>query len=307
MSNKTDIKTPTVFIQDALRREVEKRTKGHVTVLYDDTGIPSYMLRIPRFNVETIDSGLGRGVHPAFVVDGKEVNEIFIGQVNARIIDGRAYSIPGESADRSITFDQAREACTKKGKGWHLLSSWEYAALVMFVVKNKSQYYEKDWWEWVDGLKIVDGEIFALKDNAFETPETDWPSLNAFFDDVKGAPVLAEKVNHYSEENPQGAADTRNGDYTSLDEITELSIASDGHPINTESRKILAQLLIEPTATPVLSEISGSLYVRNYGERLPLRGGPWSNGANAGLASLTLFYVRSPVHGYIGCRPAFVG
>ncbi|GHU58289.1 hypothetical protein FACS189444_1720 [Spirochaetia bacterium] len=260
MSNKTDIKTPTVFIQDALRREVEKRTKGNVTVLYDDTGIPSYMLRVPRFNVETIDSGLGRGVHPAFVVDGKEVNEIFIGQVNARIIDGRAYSIPGESADRNITFDEARAACTKKGKGWHLLSSWEYAALVMFVVKNKSQYYEKDWWEWVDGLKIVDGEIFALKDNAFETPETDWPSLNTFFDDVKGAPVLAEKVSHYSEENPKGAADTRNGDYTSLDEIAELSMASDGNPLKQEDRKILAQLLIEPTATPILSEISGSLY-----------------------------------------------
>jgi hypothetical protein len=47
-------KGPTVYIQDTLRKTVEKQTDGAVTVLYD-AGIPSFMLRVPRFNVETIE------------------------------------------------------------------------------------------------------------------------------------------------------------------------------------------------------------------------------------------------------------
>jgi hypothetical protein len=145
-------KGPTVYIQDALRRNVEKQTDGAVTVLYNDTGIPSFMLKVPRFKVETIDSSLGRGIHPAFLVGEKEAEELFVGQVNAKIIDGRAYSLLCEGATRSITFDEAREACTQKGKGWHLLNNWEYAALGMYLVKNRNRYFEMEWWEWVDGL-----------------------------------------------------------------------------------------------------------------------------------------------------------
>jgi hypothetical protein len=262
------------------------------------------MLRIPRFNVETIDSGLGRGVHPAFVVDGKEVSEIFVGKKNARIIDGRAYSIPGEYPDSRINFDEARDACTKKGRGWHLLSSWEYAALVMYVVKTKSTYFDKDWWDWLDGLKIVNGEIFAPQDNAFEMAETDWPSMVAFFDDIKGRPVLGKEVTHYTESDPKGAEDDRDGDYTNLDRISALEYLHDFNQVQIEK---LAQLLIIPSATSVLSETDESIYVRNYGERLPIRGGHWSGGAGAGLAALNLVSRRSSSGNGIGFRPAFIG
>jgi hypothetical protein len=38
--------------------------------------------------------------------------------------------------------------------------------------------------------------------------------------------------------------------------------------------------------------------------RVPIRGGNWSNGANAGLAYLNLNNVRSNVNNNIGLRPA---
>jgi hypothetical protein len=65
-------------------------------------------------------------------------------------------------------------------------------------------------------------------------------------------------------------------------------------------------LLIDPVATPVFSELDGDndLYVRNYGERVPHRGGDWNDGALAGLASLSLDVARSDVS--IGCRAAFI-
>jgi hypothetical protein len=303
-------KSPVVIIQDALRREIEKRTEGAVTVMYDDWDIPSYMLRVPRFNVETIDSSLGRGVHPAFVVDGKDVEEIFIGQVNATIIDGRAYSIPGEQETRSINFDEARESCAKKGKGWHLLNNWEYAALVMYLVKNRNRYFEKEWWDWIDGLKIVNGEIFTPGDNNFELPEQDWPSLGVFFDDIKGRPILSKEITHYSEPDPKGAEDDRDDGYTHLDRLSQLEYAvspetKENDFSNAELEK-LAQMLIYPSAMPVLAETDDDIWVRNYGERLPVRGGAWDDGACAGLAALRLSDRRSSVGSYVGCRPAFI-
>jgi hypothetical protein len=302
-------KSPIIIIRDALRQEVEKRTEGAVTIMYDDRDLPSYMLRIPRFNVETIDSSLGRGVHPAFVVDGKDVEEIFIGQVNATIIDGRACSIPGERAARSVNFDEARESCVKKGKGWHLLNNWEYAALVMYLVKNQNRYFEKDRWDWIDGLKIVDGEIFTPSDNNFELPEKDWPSMGIFFDDIDGKPQLCKEITHYSEPDPQAADDDRDDGYVYLDRLSQLECSispetKENDFSNAELEK-LAQMLIYPSATSVLAETDDDIWVRNYGERFPRRGGDWSYGAGAGLAALNLNARRSNSNYALGFRPAF--
>jgi hypothetical protein len=295
-----------VYLQDALRHTVERQTEGFVTVLYDDTGIPSYMLRIPRFNVESIDSSLGSGPHPAFSVNGKIVDEIFVGQVNAKIIGGRAYSLPGEQETRNITFDRAREACAEKGKGWHLITAHEYAALIAWVVKKRPRFFEKEYWEWTDGMKLVNGEIFVPRDNDFALPETEWPSLGVFFDDVSGKPVLAEKVNTYTEKPDHDNPD-HDGNWTSISEIADLKCAIDGYPLMQEARETLARLFIEPAATPILEETSGSLFVRNYGERLPLRGGYWDDGAGDGLAALGLSNRRAISYSTVGFRPAFIG
>lgn len=51
---------------------------------------------------------------------------------------------------------------------------------------------------------------------------------------------------------------------------------------------------------------SDRIYVRNYGERLPVRGGNWNYGAVAGVRALVLNDARSLVDSGIGARPAFV-
>ncbi|MOA18825.1 hypothetical protein D3C78_1391670 [compost metagenome] len=48
------------------------------------------------------------------------------------------------------------------------------------------------------------------------------------------------------------------------------------------------------------------IYLRNYGERLPVRGGYWYDGANAGVRALSLNYPRSYLYSPVGARPAFV-
>jgi hypothetical protein len=51
----------------------------------------------------------------------------------------------------------------------------------------------------------------------------------------------------------------------------------------------------------------GFVYARNYGERIPLRGGEWGNYELAGLGLLRLTDRRSSVRTIIGFRPAFIG
>ena len=75
------------------------------------------------------------------------------------------------------------------------------------------------------------------------------------------------------------------------------------------TRQRMAQALIAPallsTDTAKIAA-NGAAWVRNYGERLPLRGGDWSNGANAGLGALTLSHRRSGSYYTVGLRPAFI-
>ena len=69
----------TIIIKDDLRAQVEASTGGAVTVLYTAAGHPSYMNVIPKFLKQDIDASLGTGVHEAFIVNGVEKSEIFIG------------------------------------------------------------------------------------------------------------------------------------------------------------------------------------------------------------------------------------
>ena len=130
---------PVIFTKDTLRASVEAATGGQMTILYDDKGFPSYMVRIPKFNLQDIDPIYGSGVHPAFIVGGVEKSEIFIGAFQSKVYDGRACSIPHVDPTTSINFDNAKVACTAKGAGWHLMTNWEWAAVALWCLKNEFQ------------------------------------------------------------------------------------------------------------------------------------------------------------------------
>jgi len=49
----------------------------------------------------------------------------------------------------------------------------------------------------------------------------------------------------------------------------------------------------------------GRIYMRNFGERLPFRGGGWYVGSNAGLVALDLSDSRVSTYTTLGFRPAF--
>ena len=67
------------------------------------------------------------------------------------------------------------------------------------------------------------------------------------------------------------------------------------------SNRLLRRLLLEPSLTLP----QGRIYMRNFGERLPCRGGGWDGGAGAGLATLNLNASRVFKNTIVGFRPAF--
>jgi hypothetical protein len=125
--------------KDTLLLALAAASGGKLTVKYNVNGDPLLMVRIPKFNLEDIDSSLGTGPHPMFVVNGVTKSEVYIGMCQAILEKGCALSIPGLSPKVSITYDDAKAACVANGPGFHLMTAWEWAGIALWCLKNGFQ------------------------------------------------------------------------------------------------------------------------------------------------------------------------
>lgn len=105
-------------------------------ILYDDKGLPSIMVKIPKFKMSDVITGGSSDTHPAFIVNGQEVDCIYISKYQNVVNNGRAYSLPGEDPKSNINFDTASGYCTAKGEGWHLMTLAEWGAIALWCKKN---------------------------------------------------------------------------------------------------------------------------------------------------------------------------
>ena len=148
-------------------------------------------------------------------------------------------------------------------------------------------------WEWQDGLLLQDGRF---KISAYNTQaEVDWAFVDAFLDastPTGGSAILSNAVN-----NRLGAIGD-NANAGAGANVEWRAMTKSGSYVSNQAMK---RLLLEPAgALP-----QGRIYMRNFGERLPLRGGNWGYGAEAGLAALNLNDSRVITFTGIGFRPAF--
>jgi len=128
---------------DNYKHAIEALSGGRNTVVFDDQKLPSVMVRIPAFSVEDINTNLGTGSHPAFVVGGTQKTSILIGMYNSYVYGTRAYSLPYKDPTCSVDFDTALNDCLRKNQGdttrragWHMMTNWEAAALALLCIKN---------------------------------------------------------------------------------------------------------------------------------------------------------------------------
>ncbi|MFU1898457.1 hypothetical protein ACK8ND_22490, partial [Escherichia coli] len=202
---------------------------------------------------------------------------------------GRAhdrYVERGRRSDGGLPGDTAGTARVHAGSGpdaWrHNNSPWGISDLVGNV------------WERLDGFKLQDGQIIA---STFNTQaEASWTAQAAYFDSTQttgGAPCLSDAV-----VNRLGTIgdNTDGGGYSANENFAVM--AKTGTYV---SNNLLKRLLVEPST--VLPK--GRVYMRNFGERLPYRGGFWGDGSDAGLAALDCRWSRGNASIGRGFRLAF--
>ena len=110
-------------------------------ILYDDKGMPSIMVKVPKMTYAQVGLGSSPATLPAFIINGSEVPHIYISKYQNIIKNGRAYSLPGQDPATGINFENAAAACTAKGSGWHLMSRAEWAAIALWCKANATLPY----------------------------------------------------------------------------------------------------------------------------------------------------------------------
>lgn len=335
-------------ILDAERYALERATGGRQTIIRDSAGNANAMFVLPRFSYADLGmtADMGTGDVTAFDFgSGSIKGEIFIG---AYLASGSgAVSAPRQDPRASLDHTAARNACSVKGAGWHLMTAHEWAAIALWCMANGYEPIgNTNWgrshaqtrmvgdradnrapgdtagtgrtqtgsmgseathtrtlggiadlvgnvWEWQDGLLLQDGRF---KISAYNTQaEVDWAFADAFLDastPTGGSAILSNAVN-----NRLGAiGDNANAGNSA--NVEWRAMTKSGSYVSNQAMK---RLLLEPAgALP-----QGRIYMRNFGERLPCRGGNWRDGADAGLAALGLYNSRANTSTNIGFRPAF--
>lgn len=336
------------FILDSERYSLERATGGRQTIIRDSAGNANAMFVLPRFSYADLGmtADMGTGDVTAFDFgSGSIKGEIFIG---AYLASGSgAVSAPRQDPRVLLDHTAARNACSAKGAGWHLMTAHEWAAIALWCMANGyepigntnwGRSHAKTWmvgdradnrapgdtagtgrtqtgsmgseathtrtlggiadlvgnvWEWQDGLLLQDGRF---KISAYNTQaEVDWAFVDAYLDASSlsgGSAILSSAIT-----NRLGAlGDNANAGNSANNEWRSMAKAS-----GYVSMQALRRLLVEPAG--VLPQ--GRIHMRNFGERLPYRGGSWNNGADAGLAALHLSNSRALTGTNIGFRPAF--
>ena len=123
-----------------LRTMIENSSNGRCTVIWDDDGYPSLMYKIPKISIGSLAPNLGEltDIHPAFIVDGNEVDCIYAAVFMTSVYNGHYVSWFGLSPEGQITGPQLRTNISNKGAGWHLETLYERSLVVLLTMNYNS-------------------------------------------------------------------------------------------------------------------------------------------------------------------------
>lgn len=121
---------------DDMKLAVEALSGGKNTVLFDDLGMPSIMVILPKMVSDVLITGATATTHPGFIVDGVEKEKVAISKYHNIIKNSRAYSLPMQDPTASLNWQSALNACRQKGDGWGLTPFSLWGAIALWCKKN---------------------------------------------------------------------------------------------------------------------------------------------------------------------------
>lgn len=301
----------------------------------DKNGGIDFMVRIPKFKLSDVLDGASDTVHPAFIVGGKEVDEIYISKYQNSIHNRLPYSLPFQKAATSIRYTDAVRACALKGKGWHLMSNAEWAAIALWCRKNgtlphgntEQGAYHADSNErgmtyedryaltgsgpatWAhdhteDGIFYLCGNVWEwvsglrIKDGVIQAIANNDVALN-----------VDQSINSTSWQDMTEPSSGKSIKFSCGDDLkfTTGTIKQDWGGSAWENVKFDFEVTEQMKALAVFpGEPNASLYGDSTdGEWIACRGGHWADAASAGVFAWSLTNARSNVTTHIGFRAAF--
>jgi len=207
-------------------------------------------------------------------------------------------SITGRLEDPTLFAGSTGNARWYSGSGGHLTSHNLQESGIFDLNGNV--------WERVGGFRINEGEIQILENNnaadytkSQASGSAEWKALLADGTLVTPGTAGTLKLNGT---NPIAVVDTITTqlvDPNSVSHVFEnVTTALSGAGVN-----LLKTLGIIPYTTGLGGDY---VYMRNYGERIPLRGGNWYYAGNAGVFALYLSNTRADASSNVGFRFAFI-
>jgi hypothetical protein len=166
--------------------------------------------------------------------------------------------------------------------------------------------------EWVGGLRIVDGEIQVLADNDAADNTKDQSDVSTLWRAIASAGGSlvdpgADGTLKYDATGETGAGSVQIDTVIDSQSDGTTYAAGEFESMAADAGITVPERMLQLGLAPAGSALGGDyIFVRNVGERLPIRGGRWSYGANAGVFGLLLNSARSDANSVIGFRPAFV-
>ncbi len=92
-------------------------------------------VEIPKCSWADLGVGDSEETFPAFIIDGKEVDSIFIGKYCGDVENNKAISKKGR-APSSVKINLAQTYCENIGTGWHMMTRLEWTVITLWCIKN---------------------------------------------------------------------------------------------------------------------------------------------------------------------------
>ena len=159
-------------------------------------------------------------------------------------------------------------------------------------------------WEWMSGYRVKDGEIQILANNDAADNTKDQSATSALWKAIDGttgalvAPGSANSIKY-------AVSGTANNTFVRASGASFEGMTNPGGtPVGAAALSLAKSLGLYPVASTGLG--GDGFWVDVTGERLPLAGGNWNNGASAGVFARLLYNPRTNTDWGIGARAAYV-